>query len=98
MNDSDSDASDNEDANAKTKKKTKNDLDVAQIDAHWLSRELGRQYPADAPKCTMLAREIMSLLSQTKADVQKLEQALMELLEFENFVFARVLMQNRFRI
>ncbi len=69
---------------------------VAQIDAYWLQRQVS-QFVGDASRAREVAEKLLEILAQ-KQDATACENKLVELLEFEQFEFVRLLMQNRFAV
>jgi pre-mRNA-splicing helicase BRR2 len=69
---------------------------VAQIDAYWLQRQVS-QFVGDANRAREIAEKLLEILAQ-KQDATACENKLVELLEFEQFEFVRLLMQNRFAV
>ena len=69
---------------------------VAQIDAYWLQRQVS-QFVGDASRAREVAEKLLEILAQ-KSDATACENRLVELLEYEQFEFVRLLMQNRWAI
>lgn len=77
--------------------KSRYDLDITKIDAHWLQRGLGRlpQFK-DPSTCVETEKNILDIL---KIDnLQECENKLVQILQFENFDFAKLLLKNRMRV
>mmetsp|Transcript_10155 Transcript_10155/g.33224 ORF Transcript_10155/g.33224 Transcript_10155/m.33224 type:complete len:2313 (+) Transcript_10155:39-6977(+) len=70
-------------------------LDVNDIDAHWLQRELGKFYD-DANVSANLAADVLELLEGS--DVRDVENRLVMLLDYDKFDFIKLLLTNRKRI
>ena len=75
--------------------KDKLDLDVKDIDAHWLQRELGKFYE-DANVSQKLADDVLQLLKIK--DERGCENKLVMLLDFDKFDFIKLLLRNRSKI
>jgi pre-mRNA-splicing helicase BRR2 len=75
--------------------KDKLDLDVKDIDAHWLQRELGKFYE-DANVSQKLAADVLGLI--TIRDERECENKLVMLLDFDKFEFIKLLLRNRSKI
>ena len=71
------------------------DLDVHDIDAHWLQRELGKFYD-DANVSQQRAAEVLDLLRIS--DERECENKLVLALDFEKFDFIKLLLRNRSKI
>ena len=71
------------------------DLNVKDIDAHWLQRELGKFYE-DANVSQKLAEDVLELL-QIK-DERECENKLVMVLDFDKFDFIKLLLRNRAKI
>ncbi len=69
---------------------------VAQMDAYWLQRQVS-QFVGDATRARDIAEKLLQILAQN-TDATACENKLVELLEFEQFEFVRLLMQNRFAV
>ena len=85
-----------EDEEQEKEKSDKNYLSIAKIDAHWLQRELTKFCPGDAAKSVAMEKHILRILQID--DLQRLENELISLLEYQNFDFARLLRQNKDKI
>ena len=70
-------------------------LDVKDIDAHWLQRELGKFYD-DANVSANLAADVLELLEGT--EIRDIENRLVMLLDYDKFDFIKLLLNNRKRI
>lgn len=70
---------------------------VAQIDAYWMQRQVS-VFCSDAGKAQALAEQLLVILREEQADATACENKLVELLEYEQFDFVRLLMHNRFAI
>merc|ERR1711881_3563 len=77
------------------KKESKYLVDIQKIDAHWLQRELGKIFP-DPNKCIATEKEILSILPIK--DLQQCENRLVQVLQYENFEFTKLLRKNRLKI
>merc|ERR1719158_1442483 len=75
--------------------KNKYEVDITKIDAHWLQRELSKILE-DPNKCVALEKEILSVLPI--GDLQQCENKLVQLLDYGNFEFTKVLLQNRLKV
>jgi len=75
--------------------KNKYEVDISKIDAHWLQRELSK-FTQDPNKCVALEKEILSVLPI--GDLQQCENKLVHLLDYKNFEFTKVLLQNRLKV
>jgi pre-mRNA-splicing helicase BRR2 len=76
-------------------KKNKYEVDITKINAHWLQRELGKLF-SDPNKCVATEKEILSILPIS--DLQQCENKLVQVLQYENFEFTKVLLKNRLKI
>lgn len=70
-------------------------VSVHSIDAHWLQRELSKFYP-DANTSSRLSEEVLSVLNGTEE--RAVENKLVLLLDFDKFVFIKVLLKNRAKV
>eukprot|EP00439_Symbiodinium_sp_Y106_P041010 s3290_g5.t1 len=77
------------------KKEDKYNVDIQKIDAHWLQRELGKIFQ-DPNKCIATEKEILSILPIK--DLQQCENRLVQVLQYENFEFTKLLLKNRLKI
>jgi len=77
------------------KKDSKYNVDIQKIDAHWLQRELGKIFH-DPNKCIATEKEILSILPIK--DLQQCENRLVQVLQYENFEFTKLLLKNRLKI
>mmetsp|Transcript_75394 Transcript_75394/g.157134 ORF Transcript_75394/g.157134 Transcript_75394/m.157134 type:complete len:2169 (-) Transcript_75394:248-6754(-) len=77
------------------RKERKYDVEIQKIDAHWLQRELGKIF-ADPNKCIATEKEILSILPIK--DLQQCENRLVQVLQYENFEFTKLLLRNRLKI
>jgi len=77
------------------KKEEKYAIDIQKIDAHWLQRELGKIFH-DPNKCIATEKEILSILPIK--DLQQCENRLVQVLQYENFEFTKLLLKNRLKI
>lgn len=77
------------------KKESKYVVDIQKIDAHWLQRELGKIFH-DPNKCIATEKEILSILPIK--DLQQCENRLVQVLQYENFEFTKLLLKNRLKI
>jgi len=76
-------------------KEDKYNVDIQKIDAHWLQRELGKIFQ-DPNKCIATEKEILSILPIK--DLQQCENRLVQVLQYENFEFTKLLLKNRLKI
>lgn len=77
------------------KKESKYVVDIQKIDAHWLQRELGKIFH-DPNKCIATEKEILSILPIR--DLQQCENRLVQVLQYENFEFTKLLLKNRLKL
>jgi pre-mRNA-splicing helicase BRR2 len=70
---------------------------VSQIDAYWMQRQVS-VFCGDANKAQALAERLLVILQEQQDDATVCENKLVELLEYEQFDFVRLLMHNRFAI
>merc|ERR1719356_500170 len=84
-----------DDEEEEQKKEEKYNVDIQKIDAHWLQRELGKIF-ADPNKCIATEKEILSILPIK--DLQQCENRLVQVLQYENFEFTKLLLKNRLKI
>jgi pre-mRNA-splicing helicase BRR2 len=73
----------------------KYNVDVHEIDAHWLQRQISKHY-SDANVSSKLADDILKTLQIS--DERTCENKLVFLLDFDKFEFIKVLMKNRAKI
>lgn len=93
---SDVDSNDEEDGSAAPAREGANDvLNVRTIDPHWLQRELGKLFP-DAELAVQTEREILKAL--TLPDLQECENRLVYILKYDNFSFAKLVLNNRWKV
>ncbi|KAH0476631.1 MAG: uncharacterized protein KVP18_003020 [Porospora cf. gigantea A] len=71
------------------------DLPAGSIHAYWLQRELNKFVP-DLSEVQTLERQILACLADE--DTQSCENALVMLLKYENFSFAKLLLNNRWSV
>eukprot|EP00429_Kryptoperidinium_foliaceum_P049989 CAMPEP_0176116146 /NCGR_PEP_ID=MMETSP0120_2-20121206/58331_1 /TAXON_ID=160619 /ORGANISM="Kryptoperidinium foliaceum, Strain CCMP 1326" /LENGTH=2173 /DNA_ID=CAMNT_0017450395 /DNA_START=42 /DNA_END=6563 /DNA_ORIENTATION=+ len=88
-------AIDEDDMEEEEKKESKYVVDIQKIDAHWLQRELGKIFH-DPNKCIATEKEILSILPIK--DLQQCENKLVQVLQYENFEFTKLLLKNRLKI
>jgi len=88
-------AIDEDEEEEEEKKESKYLVDIQKIDAHWLQRELGKIFP-DPNKCIATEKEILSILPIK--DLQQCENRLVQVLQYENFEFTKLLLKNRLKI
>ncbi|CAE8655193.1 unnamed protein product, partial [Polarella glacialis] len=86
---------DEEDEDEEDNKDQKYKVDIQKIDAHWLQRELGKIFQ-DPNKCIATEKEILSILPIK--DLQQCENRLVQVLQYENFEFTKLLLKNRLKI
>lgn len=67
-------------------------LNVRNIDAHWLQRELGKLFK-DPDLVVSTEKDILSVL--VIPELQECENRLVYILKYDNFNFAKVILQNR---
>ncbi|CAE7806857.1 Snrnp200 [Symbiodinium necroappetens] len=84
-----------DDEEEEAKKEDKYNVDIQKIDAHWLQRELGKIFQ-DPNKCIATEKEILSILPIK--DLQQCENRLVQVLQYENFEFTKLLLKNRLKI
>lgn len=72
-----------------------NDINVHDIDAHWIQRELAKYYP-DASEAQSLASQIFNALNES--DERACENQLVLLLQFDKFDLIKLLLHNRKKI
>jgi pre-mRNA-splicing helicase BRR2 len=89
------DLGEEDDEEEQERKEEKYNVDISKIDAHWLQRELGKIF-SDPNKCIATEREILSILPIT--DLQQCENRLVQVLQYENFEFTKLLLKNRLKI
>jgi len=77
------------------KRDLKYNVDIQKIDAHWLQRELGKIFH-DPNKCVATEKEILTILPIK--DMQQCENRLVQVLQYENFEFTKLLLKNRLKI
>jgi pre-mRNA-splicing helicase BRR2 len=70
---------------------------AAQIDAYWMQRQVS-VFCSDASKAQALAERLLVILREEQNDATACENKLVELLEFDQFDFVRLLMHNRYVI
>jgi pre-mRNA-splicing helicase BRR2 len=73
----------------------KYEIEAAKVDAHWLQREL-QKLTNDAQKAVALEKEILAILPFQS--LQECENKLVQVLQYENFEFAKLLLRNRWKI
>merc|ERR1719163_2541371 len=73
----------------------KYEIEAAKVDAHWLQREL-QKMTHDAQKAVALEKEILAILPFQS--LQERENKLVQVLQYENFEFAKLLLKNRSKI
>merc|ERR1719382_1900228 len=88
-------AIDEDEEEEEEKKESKYLIDIQKIDAHWLQRELGKIFH-DPNKCIATEKEILSILPIK--DLQQCENRLVQVLQYENFEFTKLLLKNRLKI
>jgi len=88
-------AFEDDDEEEEEKKEEKYSVDIQKIDAHWLQRELGKIFN-DPNKCIATEKEILSILPIK--DLQQCENRLVQVLQYENFEFTKLLLKNRLKI
>lgn len=84
-----------EEEEAVDKEKEKYSLEASKIDAHWLQRSLGKFF-SEAEKCVAVEKEILAILPNP--NIQECENKLVQVLQYENFEFAKLLLKNRAKI
>lgn len=84
-----------EDDEEQEKRERKYVVDIQKIDAHWLQRELGKIF-SDPNKCIATEKEILTILPIK--DLQQCENRLVQVLQYENFEFTKLLLKNRLKI
>mmetsp|Transcript_16957 Transcript_16957/g.39591 ORF Transcript_16957/g.39591 Transcript_16957/m.39591 type:complete len:2174 (-) Transcript_16957:228-6749(-) len=84
-----------DDEEEEEKKEAKYNIDIQKIDAHWLQRELGKIFH-DPNKCIATEKEILTILPIK--DLQQCENKLVQVLQYENFEFTKLLLKNRLKI
>lgn len=93
---SDVDSNDEDDnPSAATRSGAADTLNVRTIDPHWLQRELGKLFP-DAELAVQVEREILKAL--TIPDLQECENRLVYILKYDNFSFAKLILNNRWKV
>ncbi|CRG94529.1 pre-mRNA-splicing helicase BRR2, putative [Plasmodium gallinaceum] len=85
----------NKDFNYKNKDLESYDLDTNSIDAHWLQRELNKIF-TDPSLCLEKEKEVLNILKIY--DIQECENKLVNILKYENFSIAKLLIKNRWKI
>jgi pre-mRNA-splicing helicase BRR2 len=86
---------DEDDEEEEEKRESKYVVDIQKIDAHWLQRELGKIF-SDPNKCIATEKEILAILPIK--DLQQCENRLVQVLQYENFEFTKMLLKNRLKI
>uniref|UniRef100_A0A0G4G6Z2 Uncharacterized protein n=1 Tax=Chromera velia CCMP2878 TaxID=1169474 RepID=A0A0G4G6Z2_9ALVE len=72
-----------------------NHVDVSQIDAHWLQRELAKLL-GEVNIAVATEKEILQILPTP--DLQECENRLVTTLKYDNFDFAKKLLRNRWKV
>ncbi|KAI4840169.1 pre-mRNA-splicing helicase BRR2 [Plasmodium brasilianum] len=85
----------NKDFKYKNKNTENYDLDTNSIDAHWLQRELNKVF-TDPSLCLEKEKEVLNILKIY--DIQECENKLVNILKYENFSMAKLLIKNRWKI
>eukprot|EP00438_Fugacium_kawagutii_P029490 Skav223538 [mRNA] locus=scaffold4327:13740:22354:- [translate_table: standard] len=83
------------DEEEEAKKEDKYNVDIWDIDADWLQRELAKFFQ-DPTKCTATEKEILSILPIE--GLQQCENRLAQVLQYEISEFTKLLLKNRLKI
>merc|ERR1719171_2907929 len=73
----------------------KYELEASKVDAYWLQRELAK-VTRDSQKVVALEKEILGILPFQH--LQECENKLVQVLQYENFEFAKLLLKNRWKV
>jgi len=70
-------------------------LNVHEIDAHWIQRQVGKYYE-DATESQLIASQVLEILSES--DDRTCENKLVVLLDFDKFELIKMLLKNKSKI
>merc|ERR1719281_1626912 len=73
----------------------KYELEASKVDAYWLQREIAKLV-RDSQKVVALEKEILGILPFQH--LQECENKLVQVLQYENFEFAKLLLRNRWKV